>query len=241
MDTAEYITKAVGGYENIEYLEHCNTRLRFKLKNIDKCDTAKIRSELNYHSLFFGNYLHIIVGPIDVDILYDILIGTGEVKEIPQNKPMFKQLDIISPVNGILINHQTLSDETFANSQLGPTFAFTVFESDIYSPIDGKVLGVFPTKHSYNLQDTSGVIHVIHIGIDTFKLGGEGFEAYVKAGDNIKSGEKIASFNKQVLRNNGILPNVIYIINIHNIEYKILRTKNKILKKQDYIATIKGD
>lgn len=98
-----------------------------------------------------------------------------------------KEKEICSPVDGELIMIDQVNDPVFANKMMGEGFAVKPINGTIFSPIKGKVASIFPTKHAIGLVDKEGIEVLIHIGIDTVELAGEGFTILVEEGASVKS------------------------------------------------------
>ena len=109
-------------------------------------------------------------------------------------------LEIFAPVSGTLVPLNTVSDPTFAEEMLGKGAAIQPSEGKVVAPINGKVLGIFKTKHAITLQSDFGAEILIHIGIDTVKLAGEHFTAHVKKGDIIKQGDLLIEFDMDAIK-----------------------------------------
>lgn len=99
--------------------------------------------------------------------------------------------ELLSPIKGECIDLSEVPDPTFAQQILGAGIAFKPEIGEIVAPIDAKVVNLFDTKHALGLETESGLEILIHIGLDTVKMGGEGFEAFVKQGDTVKAGDKL--------------------------------------------------
>lgn len=116
---------------------------------------------------------------------------TGEtVTKEEENKPAVPGM-IVSPVKGEIIPLKEVPDETFAEEILGKGVAVKPAEDEICSPVDGKILSVFPTKHAIAIESADGMQVLVHVGIDTVKLEGKYFEAFVKEGDEIRQGQRL--------------------------------------------------
>lgn len=100
----------------------------------------------------------------------------------------------ISPAKGTLVNLEDVPDEIFSNKVLGDGFAIDITEGQIVSPISGTLETVFPTGHAFGIKNSDTEI-LIHVGIDTVSLEGEGFEVLVKQGDTIKQGDPLVNVN----------------------------------------------
>lgn len=94
-----------------------------------------------------------------------------------------------SPVKGKAISLKEVSDPTFAEEILGKGAAVIPSEGRIYAPADGEIGMVFETLHAVSMTTDSGAEVLIHVGLDTVQMNGEGFTGHVKAGDHVKKGD----------------------------------------------------
>lgn len=112
-----------------------------------------------------------------------------------------KKITIIySPVEGEIIDVATVHDEVFASKMMGDGCAFIPNNGDFYSPVKGKVISVFPTKHAITLKADTGIELLIHVGLDTVNLNGEGFNILVKEGQKITPDTQLMQVNLDKLR-----------------------------------------
>lgn len=102
---------------------------------------------------------------------------------------------IVSPLTGNVRSLENVPDPVFAQKMMGDGLAIEPTDGIVVSPIHGEVVQVFPTKHAVGLRSDQGLEILIHVGIDTVHMQGEGFEAYVKAGDRVKAGDLLLSFD----------------------------------------------
>lgn len=109
-----------------------------------------------------------------------------------------KEFKVVSPVKGKLIMIKDVPDVTFSEEMVGKGVAIIPAENEIYSPVDGEVTTVFPTAHAIGIITKEGVDILIHLGLDTVNLKGEGFDVKVKEGDTVKVGDLlvVADFAK---------------------------------------------
>jgi glucose-specific phosphotransferase system IIA component len=106
-----------------------------------------------------------------------------------------QKTEIVSPAAGVLNSITEVPDQAFASKMMGDGFIVTPETGDIFSPVDGTVAMIFPTGHALGLRCADGTELLIHIGVDTVALNGEGFEKIVSEGQNVKKGDLIARFD----------------------------------------------
>lgn len=116
---------------------------------------------------------------------------------------MFKKIEIASPLKGKVIKLADMKDEAFASGVLGKGAAIVPEEGKVYAPADGEITALFPTLHAMGIKTDEGAELLIHIGLDTVQLNGEGFEAHIKDGDRIQKGQLLISFDKELLESKG--------------------------------------
>ncbi|MCI6464631.1 MAG: beta-glucoside-specific PTS transporter subunit IIABC [Faecalicatena sp.] len=131
-----------------------------------------------------------------------------EVKKVEAQKEIQeeaqKEFEVLSPIAGKVISLKEVKDETFAQGILGKGIAVIPEDGRVVAPFDGKVVTIFPTKHAIGLEDESGRIQVlIHIGMDTVELNGEGFTSFVEEGSVIKKGDALITFEMDKIKEKG--------------------------------------
>ena len=107
---------------------------------------------------------------------------------------------LCAPVTGEAASITEASDEAFAGKMMGDGYLVRPEEGMTYAPEDAEVSFVFPSKHAVGLRSTDGTEYLIHIGVDTVNLNGEGFEAFVKDGDQVKKGDKLIGFDIKYIK-----------------------------------------
>ena len=101
-----------------------------------------------------------------------------------------------SPVNGTIIPAKEIPDPVFAEETMGPSVGIQPAEGIVYAPFDGQVMMIFPTNHAIGLKSDSGMEVLIHVGVDTVAMDGDGFASFVKQDDKVKAGDKLLSFDR---------------------------------------------
>lgn len=103
-----------------------------------------------------------------------------------------EEKDFISPMQGRLMPLTEVEDQVFSQGLMGDGFAVELKDGQVLAPFSGEVVMTFPTKHAYGLRREDGLEVLIHIGMDTVQLNGEGFESYVQQGDHVVQGQVLA-------------------------------------------------
>lgn len=119
---------------------------------------------------------------------------------------------IQAPVQGQLVSLDQINDEVFASQQMGKTLAIYPTEEQIVLPGNGQVTALYPTHHAIGLKLDNGAEILLHIGINTVELKGRAFETFVKVGERVRLGQKLLSFDKQIIQAAGYDPTVLVIV-----------------------------
>lgn len=127
----------------------------------------------------------------------------NEEKGTVQDSFMLKKLEIASPIKGKAMKLASIKDDAFASGVLGKGAAVLPEEGKVFAPADGEVTALFPTLHAIGMKTEEDVEILIHIGLDTVQLNGEGFEAMVQCGDKVKKGQLLIAFDKELIEGKG--------------------------------------
>lgn len=125
-----------------------------------------------------------------------------EVVTKPNKEKIRETIIIASPMTGTADEIESAPDEAFAGKMMGDGAVVTPTEPIVMSPVDGVVSFVFDTKHAVGIHTDSGLDIIVHVGIDTVKLNGKGFEVYVKGGDRVKKGDNLIKLDLKYLNQN---------------------------------------
>lgn len=128
---------------------------------------------------------------------------------------MEKNNRLIQPLEGEIIPIGEVPDPVFSQKMMGDGFAVKPTNGLMISPVDGQVISVFPTKHAISLADNNGREILIHVGLDTVTLKGEGFTSLVKAGQKVKQGQKLMEIDFDSIK--GKVPSIITPIVFTNL------------------------
>lgn len=117
---------------------------------------------------------------------------------------MFNSQKLLAVADGRAVPLRDVPDEAFASEMLGKGFAVEPSSGTIYSPVSGTVDSVTDTCHAYTIRSNDGLDILIHVGVDTVKLCGEGFISLVEQGDSVRAGDVIAKADLGLIRSNGL-------------------------------------
>ena len=228
-EVSALITAGLGGKANIEDVDCCATRLRCTIKDPAKVQEALLKQSGSRGVILKGKGIQVIYGP-QVAVLKTNLEAFLQTAAADQVKPedftgisgktndentnteatvekkeekQISEKVIKSPMNGTVIPLSEVPDAVFSSEMLGKGFGVEPSEGKAYAPVDGEVTTVFDTKHALGLMSKNGVELLIHIGMDTVKLNGRGFDVKVKAGDQVKAGDLLAEFDMDLIKSEG--------------------------------------
>lgn len=224
------ICRGLGGKKNISDVDCCATRLRCTVYDASLVDDALLKSTGASGVVHKGNGVQIIYGPRVTVIksnLEDYLetapdeivannaadkdttsakvadtAGNGETAGSAESTSVVKTVVISSPVTGLAADLSTAPDEAFAGRMMGDGAAVTPEDAIVRAPEDGEVCFVFETKHAIGFLTDSGISLLLHMGIDTVKLNGEGFKVFVENGQKVKKGEPLMELDLEFLKAN---------------------------------------
>jgi glucose-specific phosphotransferase system IIA component len=196
---AANVLKALGGRDNLTDIDACFTRLRVTVKKTNLVDKEALKHlgakgvlEIGQNfQVVFGTQSDTLKGQIK-EIIYaeeSGRISSGEA-DVPSHIPQGSKAEypVYAPVCGEVIDLSAVPDPVFAEKMMGDGFAIKPTNGLVLSPVKGKVMIAFPTKHAVGLISEDGLEILVHVGIDTVKLKGEGFELLIEEGDTVKVG-----------------------------------------------------
>ncbi len=200
------ICDGLGGRDNISDVDCCATRLRCTVYQSSKVKTDVLKSTGASGVIQKGNGVQVIYGPRVTVIkshLEDYLekmpeAETGQSTLSAKEEP--KTSVISSPYTGIAADIHKAPDEGFASGAVGDGAFVELTGPDIVAPADGTVSFVFDTRHALGFKTLSGIALLIHVGIDTVSLNGEGFDVRVKEGDLVKKGDLLMRVDLNYIR-----------------------------------------
>ncbi len=237
--TSALIVKGLGGKKNLVDVDCCATRLRVTVRDAKSIEESVLKQSGASGVIKKGNGVQIIYGPQvsvikselmdflsspdsdDIDGILDADILLKGAEKSPSKKDGTK---LYSYVKGNLVPLEKVDDEAFSSKTLGDGVAIEPSEGKLYSPCDAKVQMVFDTGHAINLISNDGCEILLHIGIDTVKLGGKHFKNHVKTGDSVTKGTLLISFDIAQIKKDGFKVTTPLIV-CNSEDYSLIETK----------------
>lgn len=235
------VLDAMGGKDNVKHLDACITRLRVEVLDKAKVDVNALKELGAAGVLEVGNNMQAIFGPKSDQIKHDMaLIMKGEITSPSQTTVSeedeavhidgSRSVTIVAPCDGEVIPLSEVPDQVFLGGMMGDGVGFIPRQSEIVAPFHGKVKALFPTKHAIGIESTDGVELLIHIGIDTVKLNGEGFESFVKVGDEVAEGQLLMKVDLEYLQQHApsiVTPMIVTNLGERQIEVEDVKEVEK--------------
>ena len=217
---SEGILVGLGGKKNISDVDCCATRLRCTVYKPELVQDSILKATGASGVVHKGNGVQIIYGPkvtviksnfedyletaLDEEIVpqAEEVAVTKEENTTAENetKEVKETIIVSSPITGLAADLSTAPDEGFAGRMMGDGAVVTPENAQIVAPEDGEVVFVFDTKHAIGFLTDSGLSLLLHIGIDTVSLNGEGFQVFVENGQKVKKGEKLMEIDIDFLK-----------------------------------------
>lgn len=188
-DLADAYAQVIGGVSNVENIDACISRLRLSLKDTAHVDEVLAKRlgasgviKLDKHNV------QIIVGP-KAELIAEAL--KLNLKAQPSTIVATSEFCLLSPVTGDLMRLDDVPDAAFSSHAVGEGVAIRPTSALVLAPCDGELANIFSTNHAFSMLTPSGAELIVHIGVDTVKLGGQGFKRLTSPGRSIKAGEPV--------------------------------------------------
>lgn len=204
------IVEGLGGTDNLSDVDCCATRLRCTVK-----DAALVRQDVLKASgasgvICKGNGVQVVYGPKVAVIkakLEDYLENAPKTPAAPATPapaaPAAKDTVLSACLNGTVVPLADVKDEAFASGALGDGIAIEPTDGELVAPADGEISSTFETHHAVGMTTADGAELLMHIGIDTVKLGGKHFTYLVNEGDKVKKGQPLIRFELEAIKAEG--------------------------------------
>ncbi|WP_024613597.1 glucose-specific PTS transporter subunit IIBC [Clostridium sp. Ade.TY] len=245
------VLNALGGKENISNLDACITRLRVIVNDVSIVDKDELKKLGAAGVMEVGNNIQAIFGPKSDTLkgqIKDVMAGNIPVDELLEEHDDISEIknknledipeDIMMPLSGNVIRIEDVEDKIFAEKMMGDGFAIEPTGNVVVSPVSGEITSLFATKHAIGITSEHGLEILIHVGMDTVSLKGEGFTAYVNQGDKVKIGDKLLTVDFDSIKEK--VPSIITPVVFTNLteENKLEINYGELKEGKDIVATI---
>lgn len=250
----QYIA-AVGGSDNLTGIDACITRLRLNVKDSSLVNEA-LAKRLGASGVIRLNKtsVQIIVGFVAEKIANAMKttgpVAAAETAPAPTAAPVAKPQAVpnavtiaalVSPVTGEVVALEQVPDEAFASKAVGDGVAVKPTEKTVVSPAAGTVVKIFNTNHAFCLETDKGAEIVVHMGIDTVALGGEGFTRLVEEGAEVVAGQPILEMDLDFLNANArSMISPVVCSNIDDFSGLVIQAQGQVVAGQTPLYEIKG-
>ncbi|VUW96105.1 PTS system beta-glucoside-specific EIIBCA component [Streptococcus constellatus] len=148
--------------------------------------------------------------------------------------------ELVSPLSGQILSLEEVEDQAFATGLMGQGLAIKPSQGEVYAPAAASVTVVFPTGHAIGLTLDNGAELLIHVGMDTVQLNGQGFQSFVEVGDRVEAGQKLLSFDQKVIAEAGYSLTTPIIVTNSAQFAGIKVSQEEQVAAGDYLLTIEG-
>ena len=205
------IVEGLGGAANLSDVDCCATRLRCTVKDAALVKQDVLKASGASGVICKGNGVQVVYGPKVAVIkakLEDYLESTPKIPAAAPSPaaapaPAAKDTVLSACLNGTVVPLADVKDEAFASGALGDGIAIEPTDGELVAPADGEISSTFETHHAVGMTTTDGAELLMHIGIDTVKLGGKHFTYLVNEGDKVKKGQPLIRFELEAIKAEG--------------------------------------
>lgn len=258
------IVAGLGGADNLDDVTNCATRLRVKVKDGSKVDKDLLATTGSSGTVVQGNNVQVVYGttvpnvkasvedlidrglaPKAADLSNESELADEKVVEenadeskVKENNTAEGKIKTYAPADGRVVELEEVSDPVFSGKLMGDGYALRPTSNDIYAPVAGEVVMVANTNHAIGIKTEEGLEVLVHMGIDTVALEGQGFDISVKEGDKITKDSHIAVMDLDFIKENGKQTDIMVIVtNSENIE-GILLNETRDVKAGEEVGEI---
>ncbi len=229
------IVEGLGGMDNISDIDCCATRLRCTVRDGSRVNDSVLRNTGAAGVIKNGNGVQVVYGP-RVTVIKSNLeeYMAHPIESVPDEKPPTAMI-LGCPVSGRAETIDKTPDNAFSQGMMGNGIVIFPDTGTVLSPDNAEVKHIFPTKHAIGLLTDSGQEILIHIGIDTVKLNGKGFNVLVREGDHVKRGDKLITFDLEYIRKNAADAIPMVFTDNENIKIKFVKASKKYNANEDML------
>lgn len=249
---AYHTIEALGGASNIAAVDYCTTRLRLTVKDADNVSEKDLKRHgaMGLMKINKTN-VQVVIGTA-VEFLADAMkkrlangnpapesleVPAEDLSDEPELAKEIRAEDFAMPIDGEIVPLAEVPDDVFAKEMMGPGFGIIPSGNTLHSPVDGRIVTLFPTKHAVGIVTDTGIEILIHVGLDTVKLNGEGFETLVEQDQLIQRGDALLKLDLDYLKANA--PSVVTPVIFTNLSGQKLEVLKNGPQKQGTVSILR--
>ena len=232
------IVEGLGGAANLSDVDCCATRLRCTVKDAALVKQDVLKASGASGVICKGNGVQVVYGP-KVAVIKAKLEDYLENAPKTPAAPAAKDTVLSACLNGTVVPLADVKDEAFASGALGDGIAIEPTDGELVAPADGEISSTFETHHAVGMTTADGAELLMHIGIDTVKLGGKHFTYLVNEGDKVKKGQPLIRFELEAIKAEGY-PVTTPVIVCNTDDYAAVEAKaSGTVKQGDVLLELK--
>lgn len=259
--TSYQIIVGLGGSDNIADFNNCATRLRVTVKDGSKVNEGLLRQTGAAGIMASGTSVQVIYGTKVEGIAGDLIdflkqnpdVGNetttaAPVQTTPEVEPITEASNdvvemngeiIASPMNGQVVRLEDVNDQVFSTKMMGDGVAILPTDGKVYSPITGEVTVAMDSNHAVGLTSENGAEILIHVGLDTVELKGEGFVSHVQKGDHVQAGDLLIEADLDLIKSHDYdTTTMIIVTNTDNYGQVIITDKQEIENNDELLELV---
>ena len=237
--TSYQIAVGLGGSDNIDDFTNCATRLRVTVKDGAKVNESLLRQTGAAGVMASGQSVQVIYGTKVEGIAGDLIdflkanpnVGnepvattvveeTTEPIETPEEDIVEMDGEVIaSPMNGEIVRLEDVNDEVFSSKMMGEGVAILPTDGKVYAPVSGEVTVMMDSNHAVGIISENGAEILVHVGLDTVQMNGEGFVTHVQKGDHVEAGDLLIEANLETIKEHNYDTTTIIVVT-NTMNYK---------------------
>ncbi|RGD43885.1 PTS trehalose transporter subunit IIBC [Erysipelotrichaceae bacterium AM07-12] len=158
---------------------------------------------ISIKSEYWMAFIMAMIAAVVIPFLLTLVVGKKKLHQKEQHVQSGEAEVFLSPMSGTCMEINEVADQGFASGAMGEGFAIDLIDGKVVAPFSGEIIVAFPTKHAYGIRCDNGKEILLHIGMDTVDLQGEGFQSKVKVGDYVKQGDIIVEVDLDYVKKQG--------------------------------------
>ncbi len=259
-ETSYKIAVGLGGSDNIADFSNCATRLRVTVKDGSKVNenllrqtgAAGIMASGQSVQVIYGTKVEGIAGDLNDFLKQNPDVGnegpamaaeeeTADVEPIEENTDQIVEMDgeiIVSPMDGEIVPLGEVNDEVFSSKMMGDGVAILPADGKVYAPVTGEVTVMMDSNHAVGLISEQGAEILIHVGLDTVELEGEGFTAHIQKGDQVKAGDLLIEADLDVIKSHDYDTTTMVIVTNTDQYGQMIVTEEEMIEHADELLEL---